>query len=119
MIIIKSDYTDMDRELDRLEGMPTVDMTAGLDGVLDLGFAQAEAIVHVQTGRLKASGNKKSSAKGSQWIGEFSFPAVNRKGTPYGVYERARGGLHDFLRLTPLLKPLFKVALVAGLRKKS
>lgn len=120
MIHIQSDYSDMFAELDRIESMPNTAMRAGLDAVLEVGFETARAKVHVDTGRLKGSGKKSSKTRkaAAEWEGQFSFPAVNDEGTTYGMYERERGGAHDFFSATYLLKSLFRAALVKGLRRK-
>lgn len=117
MIVITSNYSDMDKELDRLESMPTPKMILGLETVLELGFTTSQAAVHVDTGRLKASGKKISKANKGDWKGEFSFKARNNEGTTYGIYERDRGGSHDFFNQVALLKELFKAAIVAGLKR--
>lgn len=119
MIKIVSNYSDMDAELDRIGSMPTPSMVAGLDGVLETGFEATRALVHVDTGKLKASGVEKNSVGGASWSGQFSFPAPNKKGTPYGIYELARGGTHDFLRNVNVISKMLGLALVDGLRKKN
>jgi hypothetical protein len=108
----------MDSELDRLDSMPTMDMTANLNAALKVGFESTRAVVHVDTGRLKASGKSKSRTTDHTWRGQFSFPAVNNEGTTYGIYERKRGGSHDFFANVHLLKPIFKAAILKGLRRK-
>ncbi len=117
MINIQSDYSDMDAELDRIGNMPTPTMQVGLEAVLDVGFETARAIVHVDTGKLKGSGKKKSKTRKTlgDWVGEFSFPAKNDEGTSYGIYERERGGAHDFLSQTFLLRNMFKAVIVSKL----
>jgi hypothetical protein len=117
MIVIQSDFSDVYAELDRVGSMPDLQMIANLDAVLHLGFANALAMVHVDTGRLKASGTKKSKANKHDWKGEFSFPAKNSSGVSYGMYERERGGEHDFLSAVDILEPLFKAAIMKGLNK--
>jgi hypothetical protein len=118
VILIKSDYSDMFAELDRVASMPTPKMKAGLDFVLNTGFETSRGLVHVQTGRLKASGHKESTTKASVWTGQFSFDAENNDGDPYGEYELARGGPHNFFANTPILKELFRIALVKGLHRR-
>lgn len=118
MITIRSNYRDLEKEFDRLEAMPTPSMVANLEAVLDFGFDGALGVVHIDTGKLKKSGKKTSKANKNDWKGQFTFPAKNKKGTKYGMYERKRGGFHDFLRQTPALKPLFKIAIKAVLRHR-
>ncbi len=118
VILIKSDYSDLDSEFDRLESMPTLKMTAALDGVLDLGFQTARANVHVDTGRLKKSGKQasKTAKTLNKWEGMFSFGAPS-EGVDYAIYEKERGGAHNFFNQVFLLKNLFRVALLKGLRR--
>lgn len=117
MIIIHSDYSDVYNELDRLESMPTPKMVANLETVLEFGFDSVHAGVHVDTGRLKASGKKTSKVNKNDWNGSFSFgePAA---GVDYAIYEKARGGDHNFLSPTFILKHMFKEAIKRGLRRK-
>jgi hypothetical protein len=119
MIRITSDYSDIFKELDRVESMPDIPMVARLDAVLTVGFETSRAAVHVDTGKLKASGKKKSSTNKAvhEWKGQFSFPAKTSQGVSYGIYERERGGDHDFLIGVHALIPLFKAALLKGLKK--
>lgn len=120
VILIHSDYpVDVFPELDRLRSMPTLSMTARLDMVLELGFDTARARVDVETGRLKASGKKNSKVLGSQWVGEFTFDAENEDGVAYGMYERERGGKHDFFSQTYLLDGMFRIALIGGLEDRN
>lgn len=121
-ITIISNYTDMFAELDRVFAMPTPGMRANLDAVLDIGFHGTQAVIHVDTGRLKASGKQSAKVVASEWTGQFSFPAVNKKGTTYGIYELARKGLkdgtpHDFFAGVGILKPLFKAAILKGFHR--
>ena len=117
MIEIKSDYTDMFHELDRVESMPTIEMTASLNAALTLGGNMIEGAVHVDTGKLKKSKKQKSRTNKNDWKGEFSFPAKNSKGVSYGIYEIEREGTHNFFSSVFLLKPIFLAALKKGLRK--
>lgn len=100
---------DVKIEIDGLDNLinPFERMSKGLDfrGVnrfektLFLAFAETQARVHVLTGRLKASGTKRSNNDGSVWTGEIEY--LHHP----GVFELARGdkptrnhpeGGHDF-----------------------
>lgn len=116
MFIIESDFSSMEKELDRIGAMPTVTMLAYLDTSLRTSFETTRAKVHVDTGKLKKSGKTKSRSTANQWVGQFSFTAKNKKGVTYGIYEIARGGGHDFFRDLVLLKPRFISAIVRGLK---
>ena len=68
-------------ELERLRHPPF----AALEGVLATTFAITEARVHVETGKLLASGHPASETAGDVWTGNIEFA-----GDP-GIYELARG----------------------------
>lgn len=118
VVIIRSDYSDLDKEFDRISSMPTLKMSAALGAVLDAGFKTARANVHVDTGRLKASGKKstESSKAASKWSGEFSF-GDEAQGVDYAIYEKERGGEHNFFNQVFLLRNLFRIAILKGLSK--
>lgn len=113
MIAIHSDYSDMFKEFDRVESMPTPAMAARLDAVLDVGFNTSRALVHVITGALKGSGKKSSKVNHADWKGEFSFG----EGLDYAIYEKERDGGHDFFAETYILKSMFTAALKGGLSR--
>lgn len=117
MIRITSDYSDVFSELDRLEAMPTPKMVAGLETVLEIGLQSTRAKVHIDTGALSQSGKSKSKTTTNQWSGAFSFGAPE-KGVDYAIYEKARGGHHDFMNGVHVLRALFKAAILKGLRRK-
>jgi hypothetical protein len=63
-IYIESDWGDVDRELDRLETVLESSESRGrLEAVLDLGFEDTQATVHVITESLKRSGKTSSEVK--------------------------------------------------------
>ena len=121
MIHISSDYSALEKELDRLKGMPGPKARALLNAVLKEGFVTSQARVHVITGSLKSSG--KSSSKGSKathtWEGtiEYGGPSksVNNP-VDYAIYEKARGEDHDFMGNLHLLHSQYITAIEAGLR---
>lgn len=116
IIRIESDYSELEREFLRLEALP-FGAKAELDTALMFGATQASALVHVDTGKLKASQKVSSRVTKNTWIGKFSF-GDRAKGVDYAIYERARGGHHDFLSGVHLLKPVFVEAIKRALRKK-
>jgi hypothetical protein len=120
---IVGDYASLERELDRLSSLPGHDGVAHLDKQLSVVFAETEALVHVITGALRASGKTESKHEDEQWSGQMTFggPAPGffpraRKGTRrrvekhpaedarsrqevvYAWYEMRRGGEHDYFR---------------------
>ncbi len=116
MIIIHSDYSEVYRELDRLEAMPSPKMVTNLETALSFGLESTRAQVHVDTGALKASGKESSDVRPGRWEGKFSFGDKAQQ-VDYAIYERARGGAHDFFNGVHLLTSVFVEAIKNGLRK--
>ena len=127
MIRITSDWSDIDRELTRLEMMPTAKTKMGLKAVLDFGFAATQAAVHRVSGALAASGQVSTGhAMGTAtWEGEISYGDAGP--VDYAIYEKRRGvhwvggsaarGDHDFMRPLAALHPMWVEAMLNGLRK--
>jgi len=125
MIEVTTDWSDVERELDRLMMMPTMKAKAALHAVLDFGFAQTQAAVHVESGALKASGKISVSGGGETWEGEIQYGGAGP--VDYAIYEKRRGthwvgksaarGDHDFMRPLADLHPLWVEAMLEGLRK--
>jgi len=123
MIHITSDFSAIDREIDRITNrQPTRKMKRNLDAVLELGFAQTQAVVHVETGSLKSSGNSssKSDRLTKRWEGEIQYggpsTSINNP-VDYAIYEKRRDGAHDFFAPLHLLHPLYVSAILRGLEK--
>lgn len=122
MIHLSSDYSDIDKELDRVAGMPSPKAKIFLDAVLKEAFTESQASVHVITGSLKSSGKSKSDTNKAthDWEGEFQFggpsAGVNNP-VDYAIYEKRRGGEHDFMANTTLLNSKWVAALLKGLSK--
>jgi len=97
-------------------------MKRNLDAVLELGFAQTQAVVHVETGSLKSSGNSssKSDRLTKRWEGEIQYggpsTSINNP-VDYAIYEKRRDGAHDFFAPLHLLHPLYVSAILRGLEK--
>lgn len=129
MIRITSDYSEIDAELDRLTMLPNGRAKHLLDWVLDTGFRLTQAAVHVQTGALKASGEKESSVNRifHVWEGQITYGSPGGAPVDYAIYEQARGvggaggpsdasGNHDFMAPLHSLDPEFRAAMKAALR---
>jgi hypothetical protein len=117
MTRIRSNWTEINRELDRLERSP-IRAAAYLDNVLYKGFAETQAAVHVITGSLKTSGKISTGFDGDTWKGEISYGGaslgVNNPVT-YAIYEKARDGAHDFFTPLKALDSLFVKAILKAL----
>lgn len=103
MIHIESDFSDVDRELSRLDNVP-VSVHLELEVILATAFARSQQEVHVITGSLHASGTIESDLKDDIWKGEIEYggPSLGHKHDPveYAEYEQRRGGSHDFMAST-------------------
>ena len=124
MIHIESNWTEIDTEIDRILGMPGPKAKALLDTVLDTGFAKTQAAVHVQTGSLKSSGDKKSDIDkfDKKWEGEIQYggPSLGPNNpVDYAIYEKRREpdehGDHDFMRPVSAYNIAYIDALLKGL----
>lgn len=117
MIILKSNWRAIERELDRLEKAPTK-ASKYLDSVLYTGFAQTQAMVHIQTGSLKSSGKATTEFDGKTWRGEITYGGVSlgvNNPVTYAIYEKARDGDHDFMTPLKSLDTLFVKAILKAL----
>ena len=122
MIRIDSDYDELDRELDRLERLPDHRTKTLLDAVLQKGFRQTQAAVHVLTGALKASGRAESEIHRTPgvWEGEITYGSRDVGPVDYAIYEVNKEadehGDHDFMRPLGTLDPDFRAAILEVLR---
>lgn len=130
VIHLSSDWSEIDREMDRLENLPGLKGKMLLDAVLHKGFLLTQAAVHVETGALKASGQEDSEVDKltSTWEGEITYGSPGDSGpVDYAIYEKARGvggaggasdakGDHDFIRPLAALDIDFRMALKEILR---
>lgn len=129
MIHISGDYSELDREFDRLDNMPNRRTKANLDAVLHVGFAMTQAAVHVDTGALKASGTEESEITQATdtWEGTIEYGG-DGGAVDYAIYEKERGvggaggesdakGDHDFIAPLEALDPLYRKAILESLKK--
>lgn len=104
MFIIVVDDHEVTEELDRLDRIPTVEDQAKLDAVLVAGFKAMQADTHVRTGSLVSSEKMESKDGHKKWEGQLSAggpsTGVNNP-VDYAIYEKARGGPHDFMAFFP------------------
>jgi hypothetical protein len=82
---------------------PSFMATQHLEEVLDMAYAHTQMQTDIITGRLKASGRTSSDFNGKKWTGKLEYGGADYippgYSTPayYGIYEKARGGQHDFM----------------------
>jgi hypothetical protein len=120
MIVIETsvDWSDVKEELHRLESMPNFRARSTLDAILLEQFVMTQKDTHVITGSLLSSGKQSSSVKGKTWYGEISYGGASagvNGAVSYAIYERQRGGTHDFFRSTKTAAPKWVKALLAVL----
>jgi hypothetical protein len=120
MMVLHGDYSELEREVARLDKMPDARMAGLLGVVLNFGLAEVKGAVHIDTGSLKASGKSEDETSGKQWEGSFTFggvsPGVNNP-VDYAIYELARGDSHYFMSPVKDLDPLWVTAILTGLGK--
>lgn len=104
--VFEKGLDDMIDAMDRVSH-PSFTATIGLERVLGEAYAHTQTQTHILTGRLKASGRTESDFDGRVWTGEIKYggadyvvPGIWPDGGTtayYGIYEKARGGQHDFM----------------------
>lgn len=115
---------DFDKYLDKLgSGGSHYEAVGALEKVLRAAYLETQALTHILTGSLKASGRTQSNYTkrgGGEWTGEIIYggqlhrpPAPGPPNDPvdYAIYEMARGGAHDFFGTLPKYDPAFVKAL--------
>lgn len=132
MIQIVSDWSEVEKELDRVENMPDFKTRLALDIVLQQGYVETQKDVHVDTGSLQGSGKVESETDklAGKWEGKISYggpsTGVNNP-VDYAIYEKRRGiggaggpsdakGDHDFFASLPALHKKYIEALQIGLK---
>lgn len=110
MIRIDADFSEVDRELSRLDHVP-MSVHLELEAILALAFGRSQQEVHVITGSLEASGTVDSDLKNDVWKGtiEYGGPAPGFAHDPvlYAEYEQRRGQSHDFMASTYPMDSLY------------
>jgi hypothetical protein len=92
--------------LDAITG-PGDATVAALTAVMEAGFKETQALVHVITGSLKNSGRVVFERSDAEWSGEIIYggasPGFPNDPVDYASAEFGRGGLHDALKNTDLM----------------
>lgn len=115
---IHSDWSEVEKELGRLENLPDIKAAAVLDVVLSTAFAATQADTDVITGSLKASGSADSEVSNNEWRGTITYGGLTsglNNPVRYAMYEQARGGGHDFMRALPEFHEPFAHAVLTAL----
>lgn len=99
-VFIHGDYSEVDAELARVASLPGAEV-AKLDAAHAMNFLTATAEVDVLTGALKASGRATAFSAGTHWEGDMVWGTLGYPSpVDYAIYEKARGGGHDWLETT-------------------
>jgi hypothetical protein len=118
VIQVHGDYASIDHELDRITDLPNGEMKGLLDAVLASAFAATQEDVHVETGSLKSSGRTETHSSEHGWHGEIHYggpsAGVNNP-VDYAIYEKRRGGAHDFFAPLAVFDDAFAEAIKEGL----
>lgn len=124
---------DMIREVTRLTRAPSFRVIRGIERVHNAAFMETQALTHVISGSLKASGTSYTRFENDEWMGTIEYggalvrPPVPLEGlTPsqaapkdpvdYAIYEMARGGEHNFFSTLPAFHPLYEQAILEWFR---
>ena len=114
MIRVVIDMDSALKELDRIIALPSPEGLLRLEGVLLSAFETTQGDVHIETGSLKNSGRTESEETEGGWSGAIIYggPSAGFPNDPvdYAIYEKARGGGHDFLGSTHLYESVFEDA---------
>lgn len=93
------------KEMQRIQRIP-LSALSDLEGLAASAFADTQAATHVITGSLKISGKLSTDFDGRTWDMQITYggsaPGAVFDPVRYAIYERARGGEHDFMApITP------------------
>lgn len=108
---IHGDYSALDSFIRKMEHAPSPKGVAALEAVLNTGLGMVKTATHVDTGSLKSSVTSESEkVPPHSWEGTITAggpsTGVNNP-VDYAIYEKARGGAHDFFEPLPGLRPLW------------
>lgn len=112
MIHVDGDVSLIEVDLSQLDQALDGKAVALLDFVLELAFEITQADVHIETHSLKPSGRHFSEVDRMRqtWSGMITYggPTTGPKNpVTYAIYEKARGGSHDFFAGLPALDEMF------------
>lgn len=116
---IIGNYVDVDSTLEKWSHAPTPKGVAALEAVLNTGLGLVKTATHVETGSLKSSETAESERRPPHdWEGTITAggpsTGVNNP-VDYAIYEKRRGGDHDFFEPLDGLTPLWVDAMKKGL----
>ncbi len=118
---IISDWSEIDREIERVSSLAIMEAHAGLDLVLEEGANLVRGAIHVETGALKGAVHAKTGTRGlANWHGSITVGGASSGtggGVDYAWYEYRRRGDHSFFYPLPLLHEQYVEAILNGLRK--
>lgn len=116
-IYIKGDYDALDRELDKVGSAPTAKGKAALEAVLRLSLTEMQLATHVDTGSLRFSEKASSEEGHNKWTGTLTAGGASlgvNNPVDYAIYEKRRGGEHDFIDALDVMAPAWLAAVQKG-----
>lgn len=121
MIEIHTDFSDVYRELDRLDHVPA-SVILRLEAILASQFASSQSEVHIITGSLKNSGDMSSEFKDEVWEGNIVYgglsPGFPNDPVKYAEYEQARNFPHDFMAVAISMDERYRKVVVEHVKGK-
>lgn len=94
---------------------PPLKTLAALETLLKEAYTATQAATHIITASLKASGKTSSDFDGATWEASLTYggaaPGAVNDPVDYAIYERARGGAHDFMAPAFALEPEFEAVI--------
>lgn len=118
---IVSNWSDIEREIERISSIAIMEAHAGLDAVLAQGETLVRGAVHVDTSTLKGSVKSSSNVRGlANWHGEIVVGGASPgplAPVKYAWYEYRRGGDHAYFYPLPMLHEKYIDAILNGLKK--
>lgn len=116
-IRIKSDYSHLDRLLDKVGSAPTAKGVQALEAMNRLALTEMQLSTHVDTSSLRFSEKESSEEGRNSWTGTLTAGGSTlgpKADVDYAIYEKARGGEHDFTASQALLAPAWAAAVMKG-----
>lgn len=115
---------DVDEWLDALDAHegPGIETLLALQSTLAAGFAETQALVHVVSGSLKASGRMGTDTDDNSWTGEITYggpaPGAPKPYVNYARKEFGRGEEHNAMANLDLLTSDFLEAMTATVKAR-
>lgn len=116
---VTGNYTAIDAHFNRLSNAPSRKGVRALEAALNTGVGFVKLATHVDTGSLKDSvtGESERTAM-NKWEGTITAGGPSsgpNNPVDYAIYEKRRGGAHDFFEPLKAMDPIFVQAMKKGM----